>query len=73
MNKTEAAETKTFRLSKWLSVEITVGVGGMTCEWLPDMPDKLTAKELKRYRVARAEMLKRLAERIGGAVVVVEA
>lgn len=72
MNKSEAAETKTFRLSKRLSVEITVGAGGMTCEWDPDMPDKLTDKELRRYRAARAEMLQRLAAMAGVAVALVE-
>jgi len=68
----ESAESKTFRLSRRLSVDITVGAAGMTCEWDPELPERLTAKELRLYRVARAEMLKRLAERVGGAVVVVE-
>lgn len=68
----EAAETKTFRLSKRLSVEITVGTGGIVCEWDPELPERLTAKELRRYRAARAEMLKCLAERVGGGVVCVE-
>jgi len=68
----ESAEIKTFRLSRRLSVEITVGVAGMVCEWAPAMPDQLTAKELRRYRAARNEILQRLAERIGAAVVLVE-
>jgi hypothetical protein len=68
----ESAEAKTFRLSRRLKVDITVGAGGMVVEWDPEQPDKLTAKELKRYRAARAEMLSRLSGRIGGAVVVVE-
>lgn len=61
----EAAESKSFRLSRRLSVEITLGAGGMVCEWDPSMPDRLTAKELRRYRTARAEMLRRLADRLG--------
>ena len=69
---TDKTASKTFRLSKRLSVEITVGAGGLTCEWDPDMPAKLTAKELDRYRKARNEMLRRLAELVGGSVVVVE-
>lgn len=68
----EKAEAKTFRLSKRLSVEITAGAGGIVCEWHPELPERLTAKELRRYRQARHEMLTRLAERVGGAVVCVE-
>jgi hypothetical protein len=69
---TEAAESKTFRLSRRLSVEITAGAGGLVAEWQPDMPDRLTAKELRRYRAARHEMAARLAERLGRAVVLLE-
>lgn len=68
----ESAESKTFKLSRRLSVEITVGAGGMVVEWEPEMPEQLTAKELRRYRAARAEMVGRLSARMGGAVVVVE-
>ncbi len=69
---TEAAESKTFRLSRRLSVRITVGTDGMAVEWDPKQSDKLTAKELRRYRAARQEMLERLAKSAGGAVVCVE-
>lgn len=68
----EAATTKTFRLSKRLTVEITVGPAGMVCEWAPTMPKTLTAAELKAYRLARHEMLEHLAGRLGGGVVCVE-
>ncbi len=68
----EKAECKTFRLSRRLTVEITVGAGGMVVEWSPGQPVELTAKELRRYRSARHEMLQRLSSWIGGAVVVVE-
>jgi hypothetical protein len=64
----EAAESKTFRLSKDLSVEITVGLGGIVCEWTPATPRKLSARELNRYRAARDEMLTRLAQIVGGRV-----
>jgi hypothetical protein len=66
----EAAETKTFRLSKRLSVEITAGPGGFVCEW--SATKKLTNRELRRYRAAREEMLQRLSEKIGGKVLVLE-
>jgi hypothetical protein len=67
----EAAERKTFRLSKKLSVEITVGLGGMVCEWIP-APRRLSPRELRRYRAARSEMLERLSARIGGRVLCME-
>ena len=51
----EAAESRTFRLSRRVSVTLTVGLGGLVVEWEPDMPERLTAKELRRYRVARAD------------------
>ena len=51
----EAAETKTYRLSKRLTVTITVGSGGLVCEWDPDLPAKLTEKERRRYWQARHE------------------
>lgn len=68
----ESATCKTFRLSKRLTVEITVGPAGMVCEWAPTMPKTLTASELKAYRRARDEMLAHLAGRLGGNVVCVE-
>jgi hypothetical protein len=69
---TERAEAQTFRLSRRLSVEITAGLGGMCCEWLPRKPEVLTDAELAAYRSARAEMLQRLAASIGCAVLCVE-
>ena len=69
---TDKVVTKSFRLSKRLSVSVTAGLGGMTVEWTPVMPAKLTAKELDRYRQARNEMLRRVAEMVGGSVAVVE-
>jgi len=68
----EAAESKTFRLSRRLTVEITVGLGGLVCEWTPTVPSKLTDKELKRYPRGRDELLARLAHRLGSSVAVVE-
>jgi hypothetical protein len=70
---TEAAESRTFRLSRRVSVEMTVGPGGFVVEWTPAMPARLTSKELRRYRAARHEMVSRLAERLGGTVLVVDA
>ncbi len=69
----EAAETKTYRLSKRVAVTMTVGTGGLVCEWDPSQPPELTPKELRRYLRARHELVSRLAERLGGTVVVVDA
>ncbi|OGI41829.1 MAG: hypothetical protein A2150_00500 [Candidatus Muproteobacteria bacterium RBG_16_64_11] len=69
----ETAETKTFRLSHRLSVELSVSRIGLSAEWSPDLPvNGLTPGELRRYREARREMLERLAQKLGGAVIVVE-
>ncbi len=68
----EYAERTVARLSDRLSVEITAGLGGATCEWDPGMPERLTAEELRAYRKARNALLQRLAERIGGRILVVE-
>ena len=61
----ERAETKTYRLSKRLSVEITVGPDGWCCVWEPALPERFTKKETSRYLRARREMLQRLADMTG--------
>ncbi|GMR20199.1 MAG: hypothetical protein BMS9Abin36_0794 [Gammaproteobacteria bacterium] len=68
----ESVDTKTFRLSRRLSVELSVSSIGIVAEWLPDPPDKLTYGELSKYRKARGVMLERLADKLGGAVVLIE-
>lgn len=65
--------SKTFQLSDRLSVELSVSSSGISAAWRPSVPNRLTPAELRRYREARGEMLQRLAEKLGGAVVVVEA
>jgi hypothetical protein len=78
MNNSSAewALTTTARLSSRISVDITCGPGGMTCEWSPDRPDafgiRLTKKELRRYFAARHQLLERVAERMGGNILVVD-
>jgi len=71
-DEAHAAISDTFRLSRRLSVEITVSRLGIACEWVPELPRRLRQRELAAYRRARDEMLARLAERIGGNIVVVE-
>ncbi len=68
----EKALTQSFRLSKRVRVDITVGPNGAVCEWDPARPATLTTKELRRYRAARDSMLRRLADVIGGRVLLVE-
>ena len=70
--KTEFAESKTFRLSKRLTVEVTVGACGLLCEWTPSLPKRLTGGEMAAYRSARDQMLGRLAVRLGRSYMVVE-
>jgi hypothetical protein len=69
----ELGESRTFRLSQRLTVELTVSGIGITAEWQPGLPAKLTTKEMRRYRQARDSMLQRLADRTGGVVAVLEA
>ena len=68
----EQAITKTFRLSRRLTVEMTVGPAGFTCEWSPDLPSYLSRKEQRRYLAARNEMLAKLADMLGGGIAVVD-
>ncbi len=69
---TASATTKTVRLSKRLSVTITVSSLGMSCEWDPAFPDKLTTNELHRYRDARDTVVIEVAKSLGGNAVVIE-
>lgn len=71
--RSEQALCRTFRLSARLSVEITVGPAGMAFEWDPAMPASMSAKEVRRYRSARNEMLEELARMVGGTVLLLEA
>ena len=70
---TECAETKTYRLSKRVSVEITVGSSGWCCLWDPALPEQLTKKEADRYVRARREMFQRLADMTGETFVLADA
>jgi hypothetical protein len=68
----EKAVTKSFRLSDRLSVEMTVGPAGFTCEWSPEVPHELSRRERRAYMRARNEMLRKLVEIVGGDVAVVD-
>jgi len=68
----EVAETKTVRLSDRLTVTLSVSPLGITAEWSPYIPSRLSGGELRRYRQARDEMLARLASRVGGGVLLIE-
>ena len=63
---------KVARVSKRFSVEITVGPGGMVCEWSPTTPTFLTREERRAYRAVRDACISEAAERLGGAALVVE-
>ncbi len=70
----EWAVTRTIKLSSRYSVEMTVGPGGFTCEWSPEIPrpGSCTHKELKRYRAGRDALVAEVAQRMGRAVMLVE-
>jgi len=68
----EQAVSKTFRLSKRLAVEMTLGPAGWTCEWVPEVPAHLSRKEQRAYLRARREMFERLSEIVGGTVAVLD-
>jgi len=70
--RSESAETQTFTLSNRISVQMTLGPLGFTCEWIPEAPKELNEKEIKRYKKYRNEMIARLSKRIGGTVIVVD-
>ena len=67
----EYAESKTFRISPTLTVEITIGLNNISCEWDPDIPKQLTEEELFTYWEARHEMLVRLSALRGSPVLMV--
>ena len=67
----EWAITRRCQLSPTLAVEITVGPGGMICEWDP-MPPTLTPTQVKKYRKFRDEMIGEFSRRSGQTVAVIE-
>lgn len=70
--KGEWAEQRLVRLSDRLSVTMTCGPVGFTCEWDPGLPDRLTEAEMRNYRQGRHALLEAVSARLGGSVLVVE-
>jgi hypothetical protein len=68
----EWALTRTVSINSKLSVTMTAGPGGFTCEWSPDRPTELKKKERNRYRVGRNALLAEVAQRMGGNVLCIE-
>jgi hypothetical protein len=70
----EWAVSRTARLSKRFTVDLTIGPGGFVCEWSPREPRRgeLTGKEIRRYRRARDACVTEVAERMVGNVLLVE-
>lgn len=58
-------ESKGFELSDRLVATFTLSDRGIDCKFYPALPARFTASEASRYREARAEMLQRLAVRVG--------
>ncbi len=72
MSASEWAVRRVARVSRRYSVEITVGPGGMVCEWSPTRPTFLTRKERRAYRAVRDACVGELAARLGGCALVIE-
>ena len=73
-SRPEWSVSKSVRLSGRYRVEITIGPGGMVCEWSPKAPEpKSLTAEVRRYRGARDELVAQVAARMGGRALVVEA
>ena len=68
----EWAITRTIAINNKLTVTMTAGPGGFTCEWVPDRPHGLRQREIRRYRAGRDALLGEVAQRMGGNVLVVE-
>jgi hypothetical protein len=70
--KGEWAEQRFVRLSDRVSVTMSCGPGGFTCEWDPKLPDRLTEAEFRNYRKGRQALLETVSARLGGPVLVLE-
>jgi hypothetical protein len=70
--KGEWAIERTIRITNNLRVHITVGPGGMTSEWDPDMPKTLTPRQLNRYRRGRDQLIAEVGERLGVGSLIIE-
>lgn len=46
-------------------------VMAMTCEWEPDLPDRMTSSEQRAYAQARAAFLAEMAQHLGGSIALV--
>jgi hypothetical protein len=68
----DAAFSKKINLGGGLSIELTMSRSGAVCEWSPAMPNRLSRLQWKKYRKARNELAAKLAEHIGGEVVMFE-
>ena len=68
----EWALSRSVQINSKLSVTMTAGPGGFTCEWSPTIPRELKKKERNRYRAGRDSLLAKVAQRLGGGVLVVE-
>jgi hypothetical protein len=68
----EWAIERTYTLSWRCSVTMTAGPGGFVCNWSRKPGRWLNDAELAAYRAARDDILKDVATRMGGKVLVVD-
>jgi hypothetical protein len=60
------------KLSRGLAVTLTIGPAHACCEWHPEMPDRLTPTQWRRYRRGRDRLVQQVAARMGGRAIVAE-
>ena len=55
------------KIGKGLSVQFSLGPGGIQCEWDPAVPDQPLPRQMRRrYEEAQQLFVKHLAETLGG-------
>ncbi len=69
----EAGAVHRARINKKFTVEITATRLGIFCEWIPEVPRKLSRTEFERYRRARHEAVVELANKYGVTIAIIEA
>ncbi len=68
----EAGAVHRARINKKFTVEITATRLGIFCEWIPEVPRKLSRTEFERYRRARHEAVVELANKYGVTIAIIE-
>jgi hypothetical protein len=60
------------KINSTITAELTFGPGGLTVEWSPYMPRRLSAAERRRYRRGRDQLVTELSAKMGANILVIE-